>query len=197
MITAGVDEAGRGSLSGPLVAAAVILPDNWDIPLKDSKKCSPSQREKLANEIIGASRVGIKLILANEIDEIGIQAANIQAMIAAVDRLGKPIPKQVFVDGNLPFEDGRYISIPKADSFIPAVSAASIVAKVVRDRHMHIMGVVWPQYEFPDNKGYPTPRHFELIKKYGLCPIHRRTYSMDGMKLGEWEKQNEITTSDC
>ena len=183
-IVAGVDEAGRGPLAGPVVAAAVILDDERPIDgLNDSKLLTESQRVKLAKVIRQRARA-FALALADpvEIDRINILQASLLAMERAVSRLGLE-PDLILVDGKQVsrFENsGRSIEaepVVRGDKLIPAISAASILAKVCRDRLMRRWHRRHPLYGFDTNKGYPTPRHLAALSYFGSCPIHRQSFS--------------------
>ncbi len=176
---AGVDEAGRGPLAGPVVAAAVVLPEGFDLSgVGDSKKLSEAARERAFERIrAGALSVGVGVVHAGEIDRLNILRATHLAMRLAVDALD-PAPDAVFVDG-LPVpglhDDCR--SLVKGDARCASIAAASIIAKVTRDRLMcgeyHDL---YPQYDFPRHKGYPTPEHLAALAEHGPCPIHRRSF---------------------
>ena len=177
-LVAGVDEAGRGPLAGPVMAAAVILDDRRPIVgLADSKKISPRRREALFDEIRAkALCCSIAQASVEEIDALNILQATLLAMRRAVMGLRLP-PKLVLVDGNrLPVLDIRAEAIVKGDDKVPAISAASILAKVSRDRwgqeyHQH-----FPQYGFDQHKGYGTADHLAALRLHGPCPQHRRTF---------------------
>ncbi len=178
MYPAGVDEAGRGPLAGPVVAAAVMLQKEFQIPgLNDSKKLSHTKREKLFDEIKEkALYVGIGIVDNNEIDRINILQAALRAMEIAVENL-KVSPDFLLIDGN----QKTSLIIPqkaiiKGDSKSTSIAAASIIAKVTRDRIMSEFDSQYPEYNFTKHKGYPTKEHYEMIKKYGPCPIHRKTF---------------------
>ncbi len=179
MIIAGVDEAGRGPLAGPVVAAAVVLDPAQPITgLADSKKLSAARREALS-ELIKAKAQSWALGRAEteEIDEINILQASLLAMRRAVTGLAVQ-PDHVQVDGNrCPRLECSVEAIVKGDTSVAAISAASILAKVARDREMQEMHFQYPQYEFDRHKGYPTARHRELLKQYGPCPLHRRSFA--------------------
>ena len=177
-ILAGVDEAGRGPLAGPVVAAAVVFPRETEIPkVKDSKKLSEKIRERLFDEIIkNAIAYGIGIVYQNEIDEINILQATLKAMHNAVNSL-KIKPSLVLVDGNKKFEcESKIETIVKGDSKSFSVAAASIIAKVTRDRIMQILALDYPEYNWHKNKGYGTSEHIEAIKKFGATEIHRRSF---------------------
>lgn len=174
----GIDEVGRGPLAGPVVAAAVILPKDKDIYyLNDSKQLSEKKREQLYNEIMkNAVAFGIGFADEKCIDEINILQADYVAMRMALSRL--PIKPDILLNDavtipevNIPQE-----AIIKGDTKSVSIAAASIVAKVTRDRFMVEMGEKYPEYDFAKNKGYGSPKHIEMIKKIGPCEIHRRTF---------------------
>lgn len=178
----GCDEAGAGPLAGRVYAGAVILPDGLELPgLNDSKKVTEKRREALFNQIIDrAVTWAVAWVEPEEIDRIDILNSRIKAMQAAIDKLG---PKADFalVDGNRDHGKCCAISTPhklvvKGDSLSMSIAAASILAKVSRDRYMNEMAVCYPQYGFEHHKGYPTKRHYELLREYGPCPIHRRSF---------------------
>lgn len=174
----GIDEAGRGPLAGPVVAGCVVLPENCFIEhLNDSKKLTPSLRDKLFDIIIReALDYGIGMVMPEEIDEINIYNATRKAMIQAVSSL-KKAPDYLIIDAmELPLNI-RQLSVNKGDSLSISVAAASIIAKVTRDRWMEEVHKMYPQYGFIRHKGYGTQEHMEAIKKYGLCPIHRKTFT--------------------
>lgn len=175
---AGVDEAGRGPLAGPVVAAAVIAgPDTRIEGVADSKKLSPARRTELAARIREcALAVGVGMASHREIDEINILQASILAMHRAVENLPLP-PDFLLVDGNrfhhpaLPFE-----TVVKGDATCFAIAAASIIAKVERDACMEQLDALWPEYGFARHKGYPTAEHIDAIRRLGFTPVHRRTF---------------------
>ncbi|AIT09058.1 ribonuclease HII [Candidatus Francisella endociliophora] len=178
MIILGVDEAGRGPLSGPVVAAGVILDQNNIIEgLNDSKKLSDKKREALYREIIAKAKAySIVEISPQEIDELNILQATLKAMKQVADNLQKQFDK-VLVDGNkLPNWNYNSEAIVKGDSKIVEISAASILAKVHRDRICLEHDKLYPKYGFAKHKGYPTKDHLENIKKYGVLEIHRKSY---------------------
>ena len=175
---AGVDEAGRGPLAGPVVAAAVILPPDFDVQgIDDSKKLSARRRQRLYEDIYGRSTtVGIGIVDAVEIDRINILQAALLAMAMAVDNLD-PRPDYLLIDGTFPIGvEVPQETIPKGDARSISIAAASIVAKVTRDRIMEGYHHYYPQYAFHRHKGYPTRAHRELIRKFGCSPIHRRSF---------------------
>ena len=174
----GVDEAGRGPLAGPVVAAAVIFSSNIDIvDLDDSKKLSPKKREELFLEIKErATTYGVAVIGHRIIDEINILQAARLAMKQAVDQLN-PIPDLLLIDGNQKIESTLdQWAIVKGDSKSLSIAAASVLAKVTRDRIMDDYHKLYPQYEFNRHKGYGTKLHRTLIQEYGPCPIHRSKF---------------------
>ena len=175
---AGIDEAGRGPLAGPVVSAAVILPATFQDPdITDSKKLSPKKRERLFDKIYDrAISVGIGIVDPVEIDRINILQASLLAMAMAVENL-KPQPDQLLIDGNFPIpSELPQQSIIKGDALSISIAAASIVAKVSRDRLMQCYHEYYPQFDFPKHKGYPTKAHKEAIREFGFCPIHRRSF---------------------
>lgn len=177
-IICGVDEAGRGPLAGPVYAAAVILPEEIFIPgLNDSKKLSEKRREELFEIIIQNSLdYAIASVDENRIDEINILNATFEAMNKAVNSLTLR-PDYVLIDGNriknmtIPHQ-----TVVKGDSKSASIAAASIIAKVSRDRYISEMAFKYPQYGFEKHKGYGTAIHTQAILKYGPCPIHRKTF---------------------
>lgn len=177
-IVAGVDEAGRGPLAGPVSVAAVILPHDLCLPkLNDSKKLSAKVREELFDEIQEkAIAVGTALIDAQTIDRVNIYQATINGMYEAIFSL-QPEPQEVLIDAvpleNLPMASQ---SIIKGDAKSASIAAASIIAKVTRDRLMDEYDKIYPEYGFARHKGYGTAQHIEALKKYGPCPIHRRSF---------------------
>ena len=174
----GVDEAGRGPLAGPVFAAAVILDPQRPVEgLNDSKKLSSKKREvlfKLIQET--AVAYGIASASEQEIDEINILNASFLAMRRAIDLL-TPAPDFVLVDGNMVRNiDLPAKSIVKGDALSASIAAASILAKVSRDRFMMDLAGEYPMYEFQRHKGYPTKLHYEKLREFGACPVHRRTF---------------------
>lgn len=177
-IVCGLDEAGRGPLAGAVYAAAVILPDGY-IPegLNDSKKLSEKKREKLFDEICtNAVSFAIASASADEIDEINILNASLLAMRRALESLSQK-PDYIFVDGNVfrGFDlPGR--AVVKGDALIPSIAAASILAKVARDRSLVELDRLYPEYGFKQHKGYPTEAHRNALLQHGPCPEHRRSF---------------------
>ncbi len=177
-LVAGVDEAGRGPLAGPVVAAAVILDDLRPIKgLNDSKKLTAKQREKLFDEIRAkALCCSIAQASVEEIDELNILQATLLAMRRAVEGL-RLKPAKVLVDGNrLPALDVLAEAIVGGDALVPSISAASILAKVTRDRWCAELDAQYPQYGFAGHKGYGTAEHLAALKAHGACPQHRKTF---------------------
>lgn len=175
---AGVDEAGRGPLAGPVVAAAVILDPARPIAgLRDSKQLSPAQREALADEIrTHALAWAVAWADHEEIDRINILQASLLAMARAVAALALE-PAEVWVDGNrCPPVRQPVTAIVKGDSSVPAISAASILAKVERDAAMRRLDVIYPGYGFAVHKGYPTAQHLQALEVLGACSVHRRSF---------------------
>ena len=178
-LVAGVDEAGRGPLAGPVVAAAVILDDLHPVKgLKDSKTLSPRRREALFDEIRAkALCCSIAEASVEEIDGLNILQATLLAMRRAVEGLRLP-PAKVLVDGNrLPVLKVPAEAIVKGDSKVAAISAASILAKVHRDRLCLALDQAWPQYGFATHKGYPTPEHLNALREHGPTPVHRLSFA--------------------
>lgn len=174
----GVDEVGRGPLAGPVFAAAVILPEDYEIDgVNDSKKLSEKKREKLFDEIIEhALAYSIKSCDNFTIDDINILAATMQTMKNAVDSLTIK-PDIVFVDGNrLPELDIPAEYVIHGDAVSASIAAASILAKVSRDRFMYEMDKKYPEYDFAKHKGYGTKLHYEKLREFGPCEIHRLTF---------------------
>lgn len=178
----GCDEAGAGPLAGRVYAAAVILPDGLELPwLNDSKQVAEKRREVLYDQITAqAAAWSVAWVEPKEIDEIDILNSRVKAMQLAMDAL-EPKADFALVDGNRDHGKKYAIVIPhklvvKGDSLSVSVAAASILAKVSRDRYMREMAALYPQYEFERHKGYPTKRHYELLREHGPCAIHRRTF---------------------
>ena len=178
-LIAGVDEAGRGPLAGPVVAAAVILDEKNPIRgLADSKKLTALRREKLFDEIRAkALCCSIAEASVEEIDRLNILQATMLAMRRAVEGL-RLKPAKVLIDGNrIPVMDVLAEAIVKGDAMIPAISAASILAKVSRDRWCAELDLAYPQYGFAGHKGYGTAEHLAALREHGACPQHRKTFS--------------------
>ena len=178
-LIAGVDEAGRGPLAGPVIAAAVILDPNNPIDgLNDSKKLTEKQREYLFDIIKERALAwAVGRAEADEIDRINILQATMLAMQRAVENLKTP-PTLALIDGNrAPFLMCEAKAIIRGDETEPAISAASIIAKVTRDREMLLLAEQYPQYGFAKHKGYPTKDHMLALENHGPCKIHRRSYA--------------------
>ena len=177
-IIAGVDEVGRGPLAGPVTAAAVIL-DPLNIPdnLNDSKLLSLKKREKIYEELVYSSTFAISHVSPEEIDKLNILQASLLAMVNAVSKLNVT-PNHVLIDGNKVPEQlgGMATAIVKGDSKVASIAAASIIAKVTRDRLMRDLDSDFPVYEWAKNSGYPTKCHMNAIHKYGITPHHRRSF---------------------
>ncbi len=176
---AGVDEAGRGPLAGPVVAASVVL-DRENIPpgLNDSKKLSAKTREALFDQILQTAAVSIAIVPATTIDRINIRMASLLAMRNAV--IGLPVMADIaLVDGRdrPPGLDIDVKTLIKGDGRSLSIAAASIIAKVVRDRQMVLTGTLFPKYGFEKHKGYGTRAHFEAIRQHGPCAFHRMSFS--------------------
>jgi len=201
MVEAGCDEAGRGCLAGSVFAAAVILPDDYqNEKLNDSKQLTAHQR-KLLRDIIERDAVAwaVGIVTPEEIDRINILNASILAMHRALDQLAVR-PQAVIVDGNrfkpyypptsptVPFDSVKgqqcsplpHTTIVKGDGKYLSIAAASILAKTYRDDYMEQMALEYPQYDWASNKGYPTKKHREAIRTYGITPLHRKTFNMLG-----------------
>lgn len=178
-LVAGVDEAGCGPLAGPVVAAAVILDDAAPIAgLADSKALTPARRERLFAEIHArALCVSVAEASVEEIDTLNILQARLLAMKRAVEGL-RLVPRLALVDGNrLPRLKVAAEAVVRGDALHPCISAASIVAKVHRDRVCAELHAQWPDYGFDGHKGYPTPEHLDALRRHGACPAHRRSYA--------------------
>jgi ribonuclease HII len=178
-VVAGIDEAGRGPLAGPVVAAAVILPEEFDLPgLTDSKLLSAKKRDQLYPLIYEqALAVGIGVSRAGEIDRINILQATLKGMSRAVTRLAV-VPDFLLVDGITPIPTGiDQKTLIKGDSRSLSIAAASVVAKVVRDRIMVAYDRLFPEYGFAGHKGYGSQRHRDAVARYGPCVCHRRTFA--------------------
>lgn len=177
-LIAGVDEAGRGPLAGPVVAAAVILDDHQPIRgLADSKTLTALRRERLFDEILAKSLCcSIAQASVEEIEQLNILQATLLAMRRAVEGL-RLRPGKVLVDGNrLPALDVLAEAVVKGDALVPAISAASILAKVHRDRWCREYDQQFPQYGFAQHKGYGTAAHLTALRAHGVCPAHRKTF---------------------
>jgi ribonuclease HII len=181
-MVAGVDEVGAGALAGPVVAAAAILPLEARFPgLRDSKALSPEQREQI---YVRALRRGLTcavgLAYVQEIDSLNIFHAARLAMCRAVARLS-PAPDYLLMDGHLPPDFGVACrAVVKGDALCPAISLASVMAKVYRDRLMRRLALLYPHYALEENKGYGTPAHYRALERYGPSPIHRSSFAPIG-----------------
>lgn len=179
----GVDEAGRGPLVGSVVAGAVVLDPNQPIMgLRDSKKLSPARREQLYAEIMQKARAwGIGQASPSEIDTLNILQATMLAMRRAIEALSERLgewPSKALIDGNrCPILPIASEAIIKGDAKEPAISAASIIAKVTRDQQMQVLHTQYPQYGFNQHMGYPTEAHMQALKQFGPCEEHRRTFA--------------------
>ena len=177
-VVAGVDEAGRGPLAGPVVAAAVIIDQNNLIEgIKDSKKLSKNKREELYVKITQNYTWSIGVVGPKEIDEINILEATKKACVLAVEGLIKE-PSVVIVDGNMKFSDKRFVSYIKGDDKSISIAAASIIAKVTRDRMMALLHQEFPYYFWAKNSGYGTKEHISAIEKYGSSIHHRLSFKL-------------------
>ena len=197
---AGIDEAGRGPLAGPVVSAAAILPQVVDLPhLDDSKRLTPQRRERLFEAIYEqAVSIGIGIVDSAEIDRINILQASLLSMRFAVDNL-RPAPDYLLVDGIFPIRSQiPQQTIKHGDRRSMCIAAASIIAKVTRDRLMWFYDEEFPEFGFGRNKGYGTKEHRTAIKTFGYCPIHRKTFRgvREYIKLkAESSKGRKINTS--
>ena len=181
-LVCGCDEAGAGPLAGPVYAGAVVLPRGLELPwLNDSKQVTPKRRDLLFDQIkASAVAWAVASVSPEEIDAADILSARIRAMQLAIDAL-EPKADFALIDGNRDHGSKHAITVEhqlivKGDNLSYSIAAASILAKVSRDRWMVEMAAQYPQYEFERHKGYPTKRHFELLRKFGPCPIHRRSF---------------------
>jgi len=177
-IWCGVDEAGRGPLAGPVCAAAVILPKNFALlGLNDSKKLTEKKREMLFDHIVKhAVSYGIAFATPEEIDTLNILGATYLAMNRAVEQLD-PVPAVRLIDGNRNTGiHGESICVVGGDAKCASIAAASILAKVTRDRYMAELAEKYPQYDFAKHKGYPTKLHYDRLREYGPCPEHRMSF---------------------
>lgn len=175
---AGVDEAGRGPLAGPVMVAACILdPTNIPVGLNDSKKLTAAKREKLFDEILKTSHCAIVSVSAQEIDRMNIRAATLHGMAEAVRRLAIE-PHYALIDGrDVPKLSCKGEAVIKGDALSLSIAAASILAKVMRDRLMTRADQHWPQYGFAAHAGYGTAKHLETISSHGATPIHRMSFA--------------------
>ena len=181
LIEAGCDEAGRGCIAGPVVAAAVILPRGMDFPeFDDSKKLTENQREKLRVKVLeNAAAYGVGIVSAEEIDEINILNASFLAMHRAIDQL-KIRPELLLIDGNRfnKYHDIKHQCIVGGDAKYQSIAAASILAKTTRDHIMEELDTQYPAYNWKQNKGYPTIEHKNAVAEHGMSPFHRKTFNM-------------------
>lgn len=198
----GIDEVGRGPWAGPLVVGAVVLPDTHTLEgLTDSKKLTAKKRAELDVQIReSALGYGLGWVHAEEIDQVGLSAALRLATIRAVEAVDTPY-HEIVIDGTINFlketNKGSYVTtLPKADFLIPAVSAASIIAKVARDTYMEEQGIMYPEYGFGSHVGYGTAKHQKALTEYGVTPLHRRSFAPIAKMLGgEVVKSDGITVS--
>ena len=177
-LVCGVDEAGRGPLAGPVCAAAVMLPPGLEIPgLNDSKKLTDKKRRELYDVIVSrAISYGIAFASEQEIDELNILQATFLAMERAMAQLA-PTPALALIDGNRTRDFGLPVrTIVRGDGLSASIAAASILAKVTRDRYMEELDAQYPQYGFAVHKGYGTRRHYDALREYGPSPVHRTTF---------------------
>ena len=191
-VEAGCDEAGRGCLAGSVYAAAVIFPEDYqNAELNDSKQLTDKRRKQL-REIIEHDAIAwaIGVVTPDEIDKMNILNASILAMHRALDQL-KVRPEAIIVDGNRfkPYQNLPHTTIVKGDGKYLSIAAASILAKTYRDDYMDQLAQTYPQYDWLSNKGYPTKKHREAIRKYGITPFHRKTFNM----LGDGQLTREFT----
>lgn len=191
-VEAGCDEAGRGCLAGSVYAAAVIFPEDYqNAELNDSKQLTDKRRKQL-REIIEHDAIAwaIGVVTPDEIDKMNILNASILAMHRALDQL-KVRPEAIIVDGNRfkPYQNLPHTTIVKGDGKYLSIAAASILSKTYRDDYMDQLAQTYPQYDWLSNKGYPTKKHREAIRKYGITPFHRKTFNM----LGDGQLTLEFT----
>jgi len=181
LIEAGCDEAGRGCLAGPVVAAAVVLKKDMDYPeLNDSKQLTEKKRMQLRELVLQeAQSYGVGIVTAQEIDEINILNASFLAMHRALDQLTVR-PELLLIDGNRfnPYKKIKHVCIVGGDAKYQSIAAASILAKTTRDMMMEQYDEQYPVYNWKKNKGYPTPQHKQAIADYGTTPLHRMTFNM-------------------
>ena len=182
-VEAGCDEAGRGCLAGSVYAAAVIFPENYqNEDLNDSKQLT-DKRRKLLREIIERDAIAwaVGIVTPEEIDRINILNASILAMHRALDQL-KVRPEAIIVDGNRfkPYQKLPHTTIVKGDGKYLSIAAASILAKTYRDDYMDALAEEYPQYDWLSNKGYPTKKHRDAIRQYGMTPYHRKSFNLLG-----------------
>jgi len=178
-LEAGVDEAGRGPLAGPVVVAAVILPAEYELEsLDDSKRLSALKRERLVPQIEAqAIAFRVEFVEIDEIDRVNILQATLNGMQRAIEKL-EPAPQRVMIDGNrAPHLCCEVKTVIGGDRLIASISAASVLAKVYRDRLMLAMHHLYPGYGFDRHKGYPTALHLDRLRMLGPCPIHRKSFA--------------------
>ena len=180
-LEAGTDEAGRGCLSGPVVAAAVILPDNFQHDfLNDSKQLSEKKRQLLRPYIEEhALAYGVSFVEHEEVDEINVLQASITGMHRSIEQLS-PQPEFIIIDGNKfkPYKETPHQTIVKGDAKFMSIAAASVLAKTYRDEYMEKIHKEFPQYNWKKNKGYPTKEHRNAIREFGITPYHRKTFKL-------------------
>lgn len=174
----GTDEAGRGPLYGPVVAACVVLPKDFKLEgLTDSKKLSEKKRDIYYDYIVNNTTWAVGIVDAKEIDKINIYEASRKAMIEAIKKVQKKVPLEYVLSDAMPINiDIPVMPIIKGDAKSITIAAASVIAKVTRDRIMYEIDKKYPQYGFKNHKGYPTKKHLEAIEKYGLVEGYRETY---------------------
>ena len=190
---AGCDEAGRGPLAGPVVAAAVVLdPDNIPRGLNDSKKLDAEEREALYVKIVASAHVSVAIGAVERIDRDNILRASLWALARAVRTLAVR-PRLVYVDGNIKIDCGcDCTAVVSGDALVKSIAAASIVAKVTRDRLMIRLGAVHPGYGFERHMGYSVPEHFAALKKLGATIHHRKSFAPVAARLGLTEDQDAM-----
>lgn len=190
-VVAGIDEAGRGPLAGPVCVAAVVLPQGFEHPvLNDSKQLSEARRERIYEELISDASIRWHCVSIEpaEIDRINILQATWAGMRAAALALD-PKPDAVLIDGRPVKSYPMYqIALVKGDSLSFSIAAASIIAKVTRDRLMHALAKAHPEYGFEVHKGYPTPGHLAALRKHGPCPQHRRSFGPVAQCEFQWDE---------
>lgn len=177
-IIGGTDEAGRGPLYGPVVAACVVLPQGFELEgLNDSKKLTEKKRNIFYDYIVENTIYGIGIVSAEEIDKINIYEASRKAMVEAIRKVQKQIPLEYVLSDAMPIDiDVPVMPIIKGDAKSVSIAAASVIAKVTRDRNLYEIDKKHPEYGFKNHKGYPTKKHLEAINKYGLIDGYRKTY---------------------
>lgn len=177
-VIGGTDEAGRGPLYGPVVAACVVLPKDFELEgLNDSKKLTEKKRDLYYDYIINHAVYGVGIVSAKEIDEINIYEASRKAMIMAIGEVKKQVPLEYVLSDAMPIDiDIPVMPIIKGDAKSMSIAAASVIAKVTRDRMMYEIDEKYPMYGFKNHKGYPTKKHLEAMHEYGLIDGYRLTY---------------------